>query len=194
MKLRHRVMNLCVGLMAALGLVSCAGAQGTPAGEQAAWDALRQGGIVVFRHANAPGIGDPAGLKLGDCTTQRNLDERGRVQARRIGERLRREQVRVGAVWSSQWCRTRETAELIGAGPVREQPAFNSYFGDRSREPAQTAAARELLLAWRGPGALVVVTHQVNISALTDGATASGEGVVLRPDGHRLVPVGRILP
>ena len=162
--------------------------------EDAAWSALRAGGIIVFRHALAPGVGDPAGMQLGDCKTQRNLDAEGRAQARRIGERLRQQQVTVGAVWSSQWCRTRETAGLIAAGPVREQPAFNSFFGERSRVAAQTAAARELLLGWRGPGALVVVTHQVNISALVGGAAASGEGIVLRAVGDQLVSVGRILP
>jgi phosphohistidine phosphatase SixA len=159
-----------------------------------AWAALRGGGIVVFRHANAPGGGDPPGLTLGDCSSQRNLDAAGREQARRIGERLRREKIIVSAVWSSQWCRTRETAELMAVGPVREVPAFNSFFADRNAEPEQTAAARELLIGWRGPGALVVSTHQVNISALTGVSPASGEGVVLRRDGARLVVAGRLQP
>lgn len=203
MRLHHRLFALSVGLAVVLGMSGFARGQSTPAaaaapvqeaGEDAAWSALRDGGIVVFRHALAPGVGDPAGMRLGDCKTQRNLDVEGRAQARRIGEQLRQQRVTVGAVWSSQWCRTRETAELIAAGPASEQPAFNSFFGDRSRVAVQTATARELLMAWRGPGALVVVTHQVNISALTGGATASGEGVVLRPVGDQLVPVGRILP
>jgi phosphohistidine phosphatase SixA len=162
--------------------------------ERAAWEALRNGAILVLRHASAPGGGDPPGMTLGDCRTQRNLDAGGREQALRIGERLRREKVAVGAVWSSQWCRTRETAELMQLGPVREVPAFNSFFGERSAEPAQTAAARELLRAWRGPGALVVSSHQLNISALTGLPTASGEGIVLRRDGEHLEVVGRLQP
>ena len=203
MRLRHRLGALFIGLAVMLGWSGCARAQTTPvaapadvgqAVEDAAWSALRAGAIVVFRHALAPGVGDPPGMQLGDCTSQRNLDAEGRAQARRIGARLRQQQVTVGAVWSSQWCRTRETAELMAAGPAREQPAFNSFFGERSRVAAQTAAARELLLGWRGPGALVVVTHQVNISALTGDAAASGQGVVLRAVGDQLVSVGRILP
>lgn len=200
-RLRALASGLAVAL--ALGVSSDASAQvgaapspapAESAQERAAWAALRAGGIVLFRHANAPGFGDPAGMRLGDCSTQRNLDAEGRAQARRIGARLRQRSVAVGQVWSSQWCRTRETAELIGAGAVRDQPAFNSFFGDRARAAEQTATARELLLAWRGPGALVVVTHQVNISALIDAATASGEGVVLRRVGERLEAVGRIAP
>ena len=97
-------------------------------------------------------------------------------------------------MWASQWCRTRETAELAALGPVREVPAFNSFFGERGDEPAQTAAARALLLGWRERGTLVVVTHQVNISALTGEATASGEGIVLRAKGGTLERVGRLRP
>lgn len=194
---RAFVMAACVALCslaAADRSTAQTAASATPADEPAAWAALRDGAIVILRHANAPGGGDPSGFKLGDCSTQRNLDGAGREQARRIGERLRHERVTVGAVWASRWCRTRETAELLQAGAVRDAPAFNSYFADRSREVAQTAAAREALLAWRGPGALVVVTHQVNIAALTGVFAASGEGVVLRRQGALLEPIGRLLP
>lgn len=162
--------------------------------EQATWSALRGGAIVLFRHANAPGIGDPPAFRLGDCTTQRNLDEIGRAQARRIGERLRSEQVPVRAVWSSQWCRTLETAALAALAPVHEVTAFNSFFDGRGTETAQTASARALLLGWRESGTLVVFTHQVNISALSGTATSSAEGVVLQRKGDALVVVGRIRP
>ena len=151
--------------------------------DESAWPALQDGSIVLFRHADAPGIGDPAGFKLGDCSTQRNLGEAGRDQARRIGERFRSRGVKVSAVLSSQWCRTRETAALAFPGLARDDSAFNSTFGDRSKLPEQTAAALATLKRWRGPGVLVVVTHQVNITALTGRATASGEGIVVRPRG-----------
>ncbi len=160
--------------------------------DDAAWDALRAGGIALFRHADAPGVGDPPGFRLGDCSTQRNLDARGREQAKRLGERLKQQRFRVGAVWTSQWCRTRETARLLDIGQVRDEPAFNSFFADRAGEPEQTARARSLLLGWRGPGALVVVTHQVNITALTGLGAASGDGIVLVLRDGALVVVGRI--
>ncbi len=145
------------------------------------WQAARQAGaIILFRHANAPGVGDPSGFNIKDCATQRNLDEAGRAQARAIGAALKRQGVQVGAAFASQWCRTLETARLAVAPlPVREEPSFNSFFQDRGVEPTQTEAALKVLRAWRGPGTLVVVTHQVNISALTGVFTASGEGVVL---------------
>ena len=178
------------------------GAAASHADEATAWQAMRRDAIVIFRHANAPGVGDPPGMKLGDCSTQRNLDEVGRQQARQLGERLRQQKIKVAQVLSSQWCRTLETAELMVMGPVQSEPLFNSFFADRTSEPAQTAAAQKLLHNWsekskvkgkgKEVGSLVVVTHQVNITALTGVTPASGEGVVLQRKGKRLEVVGRI--
>ena len=167
--------------------------------EDDAWAVLRAGGLVLFRHAIAPGGGDPAGMRLGDCATQRNLDEAGRAQARRIGYAFRQAGVAVGAVLASAWCRTRETAALAFPGQARAEPAFDSFFADRGVAEARTEAARDIVLRWPGPGALVVVTHQVNITALTASlgtaiVPASGEGVVLRRRDGGLVVAGRIRP
>jgi len=165
---------------------------------QDAWPALNQAGaIVLFRHATAPGIGDPANFKMNDCSTQRNLDDRGRAEARQLGEQFRSRKISVGAVLTSQWCRGRETARLaFGSEAVKDEPAFNSSFRTSAEiGDTQTAQARALLSRWRGPGTLVVVTHQVNITALTGVVPASAEGVVLRPaaDGSLQV-VGRVTP
>ena len=100
----------------------------TATSEEAAWNALRAGGIALFRHANAPGVGDPPGMRLDDCSTQRNLDEDGRIQARRIGDAFRSRNIQMGAVLASQWCRATETAQLAFPGLVRVDPVFNSFF------------------------------------------------------------------
>lgn len=165
-------------------MAALAAAAFTTAGASAAdgWTELaKPGAIVLFRHANAPGVGDPPGFRAGDCASQRNLDQRGREEARRIGELFRSRQVAVGSVLTSSWCRARETASLAFGSIPREEPAFNSFFrlSGEARD-RQTAQARAILSAWRGPGALVVVTHQVNISALTGASAVSGEGVVVR--------------
>jgi phosphohistidine phosphatase SixA len=133
-------------------------------------------------------------MRIGNCATQRNLDDTGRAQARRIGEVFRSRGIAVGRVLTSQWCRTRETAELAFPGIKQEEPGFNSFFDDRSSGPAQTATARRMLEGWRGPGALVISTHHVNISALTGIAPASGEGIVVRMDGSQVRVIGRINP
>lgn len=159
-----------------------------------AWAALSDGAIALMRHADAPGIGDPPGFRLGDCATQRNLGDAGRAQARRIGEAFARRGVKVGAVLSSRWCRARDTAELAFPGRVRVEPAFDSFFDERRAEPERTAAARAILERWRGPGVLVVATHQVNISALTGEGAASGEIVIVRPEAGALKVLGRLRP
>jgi phosphohistidine phosphatase SixA len=161
---------------------------------QEAWAALKSGGIVLFRHAIAPGGGDPPGMRIGDCSTQRNLDEKGKAQARRIGEMFRAHGVEIGAVLTSQWCRTKETAELAFPGRAREESAFNSFFDDRSRSTEQTQAALKILSAWKGPGVLVVTTHQVNITALTGVVPASGDGIVVRITPQGATSIGTIRP
>jgi len=169
--------------------------------DEAGWAALaRPGAIVLIRHAYAPGVGDPPGMRLGDCASQRNLDAQGRADAVRLGERLRQRGVRVGAVMHSPWCRTRETASLAMASAsspaVREEPAFGSFFGGHGDSARQTAAAREILRRWTGPGALLVFTHQVNVQGLTGMGLSTAEGLVVRvpPGEGPLQVLGRISP
>ncbi len=167
--------------------------------DDAAWSALQAGGVLIVRHAQTePGIGDPPGFRLDDCTTQRNLSSAGRAQAAAIGPAaigpaLAARGVRVGRVESSAWCRCLDTARLAFPGaPVQVNASLNSFFEDRRTGPAQTQALRNRMLAWRGPGALVLVTHQVNIGALTGRPAPVGEGVVLRIVGGELHVVGAV--
>ncbi|MFD0982732.1 histidine phosphatase family protein [Tropicimonas aquimaris] len=148
------------------------------------WDALTEpGSIAVMRHALAPGTGDPAAFTLGDCATQRNLDERGREQARMIGEALRERGITFDRVLTSQWCRTRETAALLDVGPVSDAPVLNSFFEDFSTRERQTREALDLIA--QSDGHILLVSHQVNISALTGRGTRSGEilAIQLTDDG-----------
>jgi phosphohistidine phosphatase SixA len=165
------------------------------ADEAAAWAALREGGAVavLMRHGQAPGTGDPPGWRLDDCSTQRNLSDAGRADARAAGERLRGEGVHVTRVLSSPWCRCVDTARLLDVGPVRIEPTFSNAYMLPDRRESLAAGARTLLADWRGPGVLVVVTHGSNILALTGRHPASGEIVVVRTDGA-LREVGSITP
>lgn len=165
------------------------------ADELASWALLQeQGAIVLFRHASAPGIGDPDGFKLGDCSTQRNLDDRGRAEAHAIGEAFRQRGIFVGRVLSSQWCRAQDTANLAFPGQAEDSPAFNSFFDSRDAESTATASALGVLGGWSGPGAMVVVTHQVNIASLTGLSPRPGEGVVISVRDGRVEVRGRLPP
>jgi phosphohistidine phosphatase SixA len=171
-------------LLLALAAGAATPAAARPAAAQAdPLERLRAGGLAfILRHARTePGTGDPPGFRLDDCSTQRNLSAAGREQARAVGEALRAARVPVGRVLSSRWCRCLETARLLGLGQVEPFPPVDSFFADRSRRTAQTEAVREFLRGWRGPGNVVMVTHQVNVTALTGVFPASGEAVVVAP-------------
>lgn len=166
------------------------------AGERNLYKALRSGGhVALMRHAIAPGTGDPSNFALGDCATQRNLSREGRDQAVEIGNRFRANGIDEARVFSSQWCRCLETAKRLALGPVQELPALNSFFRNYEREEAQTKRVIQWLTALDLKGPVVLVTHQVNITALTRVYPASGEIVVLRrEEPGRFAVAGRIRP
>jgi len=166
------------------------------ADSEALWALLQKGGqVVVIRHASTePGVGDPPGFRLDDCATQRNLSEAGRQQARRIGEAFRAHGIPIGQVFSSRWCRCLETGRLA-FGTVEPWTPLDSFFDDRSREPEQTGAVRARVSARPAGGNLILVTHGVNISALTGILPAQGEMVLLSPQGNGAFRVaGRLRP
>jgi phosphohistidine phosphatase SixA len=181
-----------LGTIALTALVSFV-AQVPAVQAQDSWVALSlPGRHALMRHALAPGTGDPDNFILSDCSTQRNLNEAGRAQAAAIGLSIRNAGIRVTRVLTSQWCRAAETARLMDVGPVVEEPSLNSFFGDRATEPEQTARVRKLL-AEASSEKLILVTHQVNITALTGVAPASGEVLVIAiSDDGRVEVVERI--
>lgn len=126
--------------------------------------------------------GDPSNFRIDECSTQRNLSQEGRDQARRIGEAFRANGIEHAEVITSQWCRCVDTAELLGLGKIEELPALNSFFETRERGPAQTKALREYLMKRTSTQPLILVTHQVNITALTGEFAASGEVIVFTMD------------
>lgn len=167
------------------------------ADEAALWRALAEGGhVAIMRHATAPGVGDPPNFNLADPSTQRNLSDAGRAEARAIGARFRENRVAVAKVLTSQWRRCRETAELLDLGPVADEPRINSFFGESAAaQDAAAAAGRSAVLeAPRSGPIAVLVTHQVNVTALTGVYPASGEIVVARVAGDAIEVVGTIRP
>ncbi|MDR5899434.1 histidine phosphatase family protein [Halomonas vilamensis] len=183
--LRHFTLILLLGALGMLPISAQA--------YDATWQALQEGGLVILmRHALAPGVGDPPGFVLEQCDTQRNLSAEGRAQAKATGQALRERGVPINAVYSSRWCRAQETAELMEVGEVVPAPWLDSFFRERSERSERTQAARERILSWQGPGNLLLVTHQVNISALVGSGLGSGDMIIVRPDGNELPVVGRL--
>jgi phosphohistidine phosphatase SixA len=148
--------------------------------DQSVWQALKQPNhFAIMRHALAPGGGDPEGFQLGDCATQRNLSYEGRDQARSAGDSFRANGITSARVFTSQWCRCKETAELMALGVVKELPELNSFFQNPEREAPQMRALRQIIADMDLSTPTLLVTHQVLITSLTEVFPTSGEMVVV---------------
>jgi len=147
--------------------------------------------VLLMRHALAPGVGDPTGYTLQECKTQRNLDSKGREQAHRIGQWLNAQGVKEAMVFSSAWCRCKETAEKLGYGIPVHEPSLNSFFDDMRQGPQsnvrlQAFMAKQLKL--KADKALILVTHHVNIAEFMGENVGSGDMVLAK-----VSPQGKLL-
>ncbi|PHQ24727.1 histidine phosphatase family protein [Marinobacter guineae] len=145
-----------------------------------AWQALREGrAVLMLRHALAPGTGDPASFDINDCRTQRNLNDTGREQARAWKPFLESHGITEARVFSSQWCRCLDTARGMNMGEVTEWPSLNSFFGNRGDGSAQTRQTISLVNGLGVGAPVILVSHQVNTTALTGVYPSSNEGVII---------------
>jgi phosphohistidine phosphatase SixA len=165
------------------------------ANDLAIWDKLQgsapKGYVLLLRHSLAPGVGDPENFQVSDCSTQRNLSEQGRQDAREIGEWLQRRQLKIARVESSRWCRAKETAQLLNLGKVRLNRNLDSLFRETDLEShPQTINIRRKIVSHRTKtGLLVMVGHFVNIAAITGAGVDSGEGVLVKADGKGAIKI-----
>ena len=179
------VLLICAFLLSATNL------QSAQAKELAIWDQLQgtnpKGYVLLMRHALAPGVGDPENFVVNDCSTQRNLNEVGRQDARDIGSWLDRRDVNILRVESSRWCRAKETAQLLNLGKVRLNKNLDSLFEDDSdwNTHPQTKNVQKRILDHRNKrGLLVFVGHFVNFQAVAGVSLDSGEGALVRANAQ----------
>jgi len=182
-----------VSIVAALALPSAQAAEPPLA------DQLRRGGVIlVIRHAATDqSKPDQNPVDLNDCSTQRNLSAEGRRDARLIGQNARRLKLRLGAVLSSRFCRTRETARLAFGRATISPPLLNTITSEHDAAwRRQIRAARVLFGTKPAPGRVtVLVTHGVVVGDVTGHSLEEGESLVFRPLGNsKYKLVGRILP
>jgi len=141
---------------------------------------LKEGNKLIFiRHAYAPGGGDPENFDINDCNTQRNLSESGRFQAKNIGNFFKENQINFKKVYSSEWCRCKETAE-IAFGDFETKSFLNSFFSQRfsKNKNKQIRDLNNFLDNLKDDGNLVFVTHYVLISEVLNYAPSSGEIII----------------
>jgi len=188
--IRRCVVALC-------GALLCGWHAGSRADDAALLRELRAGAVLLMRHTQTtPGVGDPAGWRLEQCQSQRNLDATGIAHAKRIGQWFAANQLQVTAVRNSPWCRTRDTATLA-FGRHDDWAPLSNIFDDRSGADAQAAAVRQYVQSLK-PGALVVlVSHGITVNHIVGGgvALAPGESVVVRAGADPAAPlrvIGRL--
>ena len=145
------------------------------------WKPIQDGNkIILIRHALAPGGGDPAGFKINDCSTQRNLNQTGIDQSKRIGKLFKKNKVLIDQVLTSQWCRCKDTAKYAFKN-FKEFSALNSTFQSPydKNESRQLKKIKNFVKKWNGNGKnLILVTHYSVITAITNAVPGSGEIVI----------------
>ena len=139
----------------------------------------KENNIIFIRHAIAPGNGDPSNFDISDCSTQRNLSKNGELQALKIGNFFKKNDIKITEVLSSEWCRCKNTAK-IAFGNYETKNFLNSFYDDKFSEnkDKQILEFQKFIRNWNKTGNLVFVTHYVVISEILNKATSSGEIVV----------------
>ena len=141
---------------------------------------LKEGGKIIFiRHALAPGNGDPENFDLNDCSTQRNLNQRGIEQSKFIGNIFNKNQIKIKSVYSSEWCRCKDTAQFAFK-TFETFNALNSFYDVKfaKNKTKQIKDLKKYILNWDSKKNLVLVTHFVVISETLGRGSASGEIIV----------------
>jgi phosphohistidine phosphatase SixA len=180
--------------LAVLALISALATSRSAFASEGIWDLLQNGGqVVLLRHAiTTPGVGDPPGMRLDDCGTQRNLTDEGRRDSRQVGKAFRERGARVDRVLSSPWCRCLETARLAFDAAEPWEPLGN-LFGRADKRDEQVREMRAVVGERRGGGNLVLVSHGSTILALTGVNLDTAEMVIVTPEGGgRFTVVGRL--
>jgi broad specificity phosphatase PhoE len=190
-------MNIRATALTVAAILAGLATQACAAANDALWEVLKGGGqVILMRHTvTTPGVGDPPGMRVDDCSTQRNLTDEGRRHAKRIGEAMRAHGVAVDRVLSSPMCRCLETARLAFNRIDESQPLSNTFSRSESEMPRQVREMRALAGEKRRGGNAVLVSHGTTIQAVTGLAIEPGEMVIVTPQGDGLFELkGKLMP
>ena len=134
--------------------------------------------VIFIRHALAPGLGDPPEFTKEDCSTQRNLNNQGRLQAQLIGDYLKKSNLLFSEILTSEWCRCIDTAKELDIGQWKTFSGLNSFFEGHEKKDTVMAKLHRKLASLKTSDLVLLVTHQVVITELTDAVPRSGEMVL----------------
>ena len=134
--------------------------------------------VVFLRHALAPGLGDPLDFTKEDCSTQRNLNDEGRSQARLIGDYLKKSNIRFSEILTSEWCRCIDTAKELDLGQWETFSGLNSFFQGHEKKYRVMDKLWKKIDSLNFSDLVLLVTHQVVITEITGEVPRSGEMVL----------------
>ena len=144
-------------------------------------NSLKEGGKLIFiRHAYAPGSGDPINFNIKDCSTQRNLNQEGKNQAKNIGLIFKQHNISIANIISSEWCRCQETAFIAFQDKYQVNNFLNSFYEQRfaRNKNKQISDLKKYVSNWNGKKNLIFITHYVVISEILNVYPSSGEIVI----------------
>ena len=135
--------------------------------------------VIFLRHALAPGNGDPPNFNVNDCSTQRNLNQAGIIQSRMIGQTFKNIGIRFSKIYSSFWCRCKDTAINMEVSEFKTHMGLNSFYERHADRETILRKLNNLIKSFnKSDGPYLLVTHYVNILAFTGLSTTSGGMVV----------------
>ena len=134
--------------------------------------------VIFLRHALAPGLGDPSDFIKEDCSTQRNLNEEGRSQARLLGDYLKKSNIRFSEILTSEWCRCIDTAKELDLGQWETFSGLNSFFQGHEKKYQVMDKLWKKIDSLNFSDLVLFVTHQVVITEITGEVPRSGEMVL----------------
>ena len=141
---------------------------------------LKENGKVIFiRHAYAPGNGDPENFDLSDCSTQRNLDDNGIYESKKIGVFFKKHDIAIDIVLSSEWCRCKDTADYAFK-KFEVKNFLNSFYSQKfyHNKSKQIKDLKRYVKNWNGKKNLVFVTHFVLISEVLNISALPAEIII----------------
>jgi phosphohistidine phosphatase SixA len=153
--------------------------------------------VLLMRHTLAPGVGDPENYTLADCKTQRNLSAEGRKQAIATGQWLKKQGVTQAEVYTSPWCRCKDTAALLKFAPPHIERSLASFFDEMHQAQASQLALQKFIsekIKTKGQNALILVTHHVNILEFAGENIASGDMVLAKVNASGQLVSYQLIP
>ncbi len=184
-----RVSKFMIGVVVGCSALA---AEQSAAADDPLWSQLKKGGYVILMRNSAvdEGLGDPKGYKVNDCATQLNLTDKGRAEAKKIGDEFKKRKIPIKQVLTSAFCRTKETAQLaFGKADVWE--ALNSFYDKPERKSEQTRLLHQRLESPPTDGTnLVLVTHGYNIVSAVGLNPDPGDMLIIAPAfrvGYKIV-------